>query len=112
MPKYSIIVPVYNRPNEIDELLESLTHQTVKEFEVLVIEDGSSEKCEERVKKYADSLDVHYFYKENSGQGFSRNFGFERAKGEWLIVFDSDCVIPKNYLQQVEEHLAKESLDA
>lgn len=112
MPKYSIIVPVYNRPNEIEELLESLTAQTVTYFEVLVIEDGSEDKCDQIVAKYVDQLDVHYFFKENSGQGFSRNYGFERARGEWLIVFDSDCVIPENYLETVENHLAGEPLDA
>ncbi len=112
MPMYSIIVPVYNRPNEIDELLESLTAQTVTDFEVLVIEDGSEDKCDQVVAEYVDQLDVHYFFKENSGQGFSRNYGFERAKGEWLIVFDSDCVIPENYLEIVENHLADEPLDA
>jgi glycosyltransferase involved in cell wall biosynthesis len=111
-PAYSIIIPVYNRPDEIDELLESLTHQTVTDFEVLVIEDGSTRTCETIVKGYVDRLNVQYFFKENTGQGFSRNFGFERAEGDWLIVFDSDCVIPADYLAKVEKSLKIHPLDA
>ena len=110
--KYSVIIPVYNRPDEIDELLDSLTKQTFTDFEVLVVEDGSSLKCEDIVSRYADRLNVSYFFKENSGQGFSRNFGFERAKGEWLIVFDSDCLIPKNYFKIVDDYLASHDIDA
>jgi len=109
---YSIIIPVYNRPEEIDELLESLTHQTFKRFEVIVVEDGSTLRCEDIVEKYKEQLNIHYFFKENSGQGFSRNFGFERAKGEWLIVFDSDCLIPKDYLAKVDHHIKEHPLDA
>lgn len=112
MPKYSIIIPVFNRPQEINELLQSLLDQTIKDFEVLVVEDGSSEKCEDIVAEYESKLDVHYFYKENSGQGFSRNFGFDRAKGDWLLVFDSDCLIPSDYLEKVENHLELDDLDA
>ncbi|WP_420575901.1 glycosyltransferase [Ekhidna sp.] len=112
MPKYSIIIPVFNRPDEIDELLESLVDQTCKDFEVLVIEDGSTRKCDDVISKYTESLDISYFYKENSGQGFSRNYGFERAKGEWLIVFDSDCIIPTNYLEEVEKFLKINKIDA
>lgn len=111
-PKYSIIIPVFNRPEEIDELLESLTQQTVKDFEVLIIEDGSTISCEAQVEGYKNRLNVNYYYKENSGQGFSRNYGFERAKGEWLIVFDSDCIIPPNYFESVNEFLESTELDA
>ncbi|MEQ9229880.1 MAG: glycosyltransferase [Cyclobacteriaceae bacterium] len=112
MPKYSVIIPVYNRPEEVDELLESLTKQTFQDFEVLIIEDGSTLKCEDRVAKFQDQLSIQYFFKENSGQGFSRNYGFERATGEWFIVFDSDCLIPANYFEKVENHLKSENLDA
>jgi len=111
-PKYSIIIPVYNRSQEVDELLESLTKQTFQDFEVLIIEDGSTEKCESVVGKYSSELSVQYFFKENSGQGFSRNYGFERAKGTWFLVFDSDCLIPKNYLQTVDDQLRTNELDA
>ena len=105
MPKYSIIVPVYNRPDEVGELLESLTFQTNTDFEILIIEDGSNLKCDKVVEEYREKLSVKYYFKENSGQGFSRNYGFERAKGNWLIVFDSDCIIPENYLKVVDEYL-------
>ena len=109
---YSVIIPVYNRPEEVDELLTSLRHQTYKIFEVLIIEDGSSNKCDKVVEKYKDQLAVTYFFKENTGQGFTRNYGFERAKGDYLIVFDSDCIIPDHYFQAINEFLDKNPLDA
>lgn len=111
-PTYSIVIPVYNRPEEIDELLESLTHQTIKDFEVIIVEDGSTKRCEEVITRYTNRLAIRYFFKENSGQGFSRNFGFEKANGEWLIVFDSDCLIPSDYLSKVDQYLKKHPLDA
>lgn len=109
---YSIIIPVYNRPDEVDELLASLTRQSYTNFEVLIIEDGSNKPCEEIVNLYVDRLDIQYFYKENSGQGFSRNYGYERARGEYFIVFDSDCLIPKHYFAAVEKQLDSDFLDA
>jgi glycosyltransferase involved in cell wall biosynthesis len=109
---FSIIIPLYNRPQEIKELLETLTLQTYKDFEVLVIEDGSVNDAEEIVKGFADKLNVRYFKKQNEGQGFTRNFGFERAKGDYFIIFDSDCLIPENYLQIVNDHLDTSWLDA
>ncbi|MBR1687847.1 MAG: glycosyltransferase [Prevotella sp.] len=104
--KYSIIVPVFNRPDEVDELLESLCAQTVKDFEVIIVEDGSKEKCEDVCNKYANALALHYYYKENSGPGQSRNYGAERAQGEYLIVLDSDVVVPPGYLTAVDAALA------
>lgn len=109
---YSIIVPVYNRPQEVDELLESLSHQTYANFETLIIEDGSDLPCKEVVEKYKDRLNLSYFYKENSGQGFSRNFGFDHANGDYFIVFDSDCLIPSHYLETVNNYLTNHWLDA
>ena len=100
--KYSIIVPVFNRPDEVDELLESLCHQEVKDFEVIIVEDGSKKPCKDVCDKYAGILDLHYYFKENSGPGQSRNYGAERAQGDWLIVLDSDVVLPKGYLSSVE----------
>ena len=91
--KYSIIVPVFNRPDEVDELLESLTRQTLKNFEVVIVEDGSKIPCKDVCDKYANILDLHYYAKPNSGPGQSRNYGAERANGEWLIVLDSDLNI-------------------
>ncbi|MBL6448030.1 glycosyltransferase [Fulvivirga sp. 29W222] len=112
MRLYSVIIPVYNRPDEVDELLESLTRQTYNHFEVLVVEDGSSKRCDGIVEKYTNKLRLTYFYKPNSGQGFSRNFGFEKAKGDFLVVFDSDCIIPDHYFETVEKYLDKHQLDA
>ena len=110
--KYSIIVPVYNRPDEVDELLESLSNQTLKDFEVIVVEDGSGKPCKDVCDKYADILALHYHTKENSGPGQSRNYGAERAKGEWLIILDSDVVLPEGYLAatDVADYLAKKGL--
>ncbi|MBQ6652388.1 MAG: glycosyltransferase [Prevotella sp.] len=102
---YSIIVPVYNRPDEVDELLQSLTTQTEKDFEVIIVEDGSAQKCEDVCKRYADILDLHYYYKENSGPGQSRNYGAERARGDYLIILDSDVVLPESYLSNVRKNL-------
>ena len=108
--KYSIIVPVFNRPDEVDELLESLCRQKVKDFEVLIVEDGSQRDCKAVVDKYADRLDVKYFMKPNSGPGQSRNYGAERANGEWLIVLDSDVVLPEGYLAAVDVRIKNEEL--
>jgi len=91
---YSIIVPVFNRPDEVDELLDSLTRQTLTDFEVVIVEDGSQQPCETVCKKYADRLDLHYFAKANSGPGQSRNYGVERAKGDYVIILDSDVIRP------------------
>ena len=101
--KYSIIVPVYNRPDEVDELLQSLTEQELKDFEVVIVEDGSQKPCKDVCDKFANILDLHYYVKENGGPGQARNYGAERARGEWLIILDSDVVLPKGYLKAVEE---------
>ena len=101
--KYSIIIPVYNRPDEVDELLESLKNQTLKDFEVVVVEDGSEKTCKEEAEKYARVMDVKYYSKKNSGPGPSRNYGVERANGEYVLILDSDCVLPEGYLQNREE---------
>ena len=100
--KYSIIIPVYNRPDEVDELLTSLCEQKVKDFEVIVVEDGSQRDCKAVTEKYADRLDVKYFMKPNSGPGQSRNYGAERAQGDYLIILDSDVVLPPGYLEAVD----------
>ena len=110
--RYSVIIPVYNRPEEVDELLDSLTTQAFKNFEVLIIEDGSTKPCKMVVEKYRGQLDISYYQKENSGQGFTRNYGFERAAGDYFIVFDSDCIIPPRYFRSLDAHLDREPLDA
>ena len=104
--KYSIIVPVYNRPDEVDELLQSLCEQTVKDFEVIIVEDGSINPCKDVCNKYAGILSLHYYAKENSGPGQSRNYGAERANGEYVIILDSDVVLPQGYLQAVDNALS------
>ncbi|MBC8987667.1 glycosyltransferase [Pedobacter sp. N36a] len=109
---FSIIIPLYNRPQEIDELLTTLTKQTYLQFEVLVIEDGSTNDAKDIVAKYENKLDIKYFFKPNAGQGFARNYGFERAKGDYFVIFDSDCLIPEDYLETVKDYLFEHHLDA
>lgn len=112
MVKYSIVIPVFNRPDEVEELLNSLAKQRYRNFEIVIIEDGSTEPCKNVVDKYSGDLTIRYFFKENTGPGLSRNFGMEKAEGEYIILFDSDCLIPEDYLEKVEEHLAVKPLDA
>ncbi len=109
---FSLIIPVYNRPDEVAELLESLAQTTYeKAFEVVIVEDGSLLDCKAVVEKYATSLDIAYYFKENSGPGASRNYGMQRAKGDYFIIFDSDCIIPDNYLEEVEKALSQKYVD-
>ena len=110
--KYSFIIPVYNRPDEVDELLDSLTRQTFREFEVVVVEDGSVVPCKDIVDKYADRLSIHYYNKANSGPGQTRNYGVDRANGEYMLILDSDCILPDRYLEAVESELEKQKADA
>ena len=110
--RYSVIVPVYNRPTEVDELLGSLCKQTLKDFEVIVVEDGSTEKSDTVCDQYKDRLDLKYYYKENTGPGPSRNYGAERSNGEYLIILDSDVIVPDNYLENIQKELDREPCDA
>ena len=110
--KYSFVVPVYNRPDEVDELLDSLCGQTMQGFEVLIIEDGSSVPCQDVVEKYASRLDVKYFVKPNSGPGQTRNYGVERASGDYVLILDSDVVLPPDYLVEVDKELSANPCDA
>lgn len=110
--KYSIIIPVFNRPDEVDELLESLTNQVFHDFEIIIVEDGSIKSCKEVCEKYVNRLDLHYYIKENSGPGQSRNYGADRAQGEYLIVLDSDVVLPEGYLKAIDNELKASSCDA
>ncbi|MBQ7489962.1 MAG: glycosyltransferase [Bacteroidales bacterium] len=109
--RLSIIVPVYNRPDEVAELLESLSHQTNKNFEVLVIEDGSTLKCDKVCKKYEDKLNLHYYFKPNSGRSETRNYGMNHANGNYFIIFDSDCIMPEGYVELVTKHLTTSYVD-
>jgi glycosyltransferase involved in cell wall biosynthesis len=109
---FSLIIPVYNRPDEVDELLESLSKLDYNEkFEIVIVEDGSSVKCKEVIQKYEDKLTISYYYKENSGPGDSRNYGMKMANGDYFIIFDSDCIIPKEYLTEVSNALKKSYVD-
>ncbi len=112
MAYFSLIIPVYNRPDEVRELLDSLTLQRCKDFEVVVVEDGSQVPCDQVVESYRDRLDIRYYNKPNSGPGQSRNYGAERATGEYLIVLDSDCIIPEGYLDAVKAELQAAPADA
>ena len=112
--KYSIIIPVYNRPEECEELLQSLSQQTFPkaDFEVIVVEDGSERTCEQECEKYCQQLDIHYFRKENGGPGMARNYGVEHAQGDYVIILDSDVVLPQGYLEEVEKELTAQPCDA
>ena len=110
--KYSVIIPVYNRPDEARELLESLCAQTCRDFEVVIVEDGSAIPCKEVAEAYADRLDIHYYVKENGGPGRARNYGVERARGEYVLILDSDAVLPEGYIAAVEDELEREPADA
>ncbi len=110
-PRFSVIVPVYNRVDEVDDLLKSLSAQSLKNFEVVIVEDGSTVKCESVVKAAAGAVDVKYFYKENEGRSIARNHGLERASGDYFIFFDSDCVIPPDYFATLTEELDANPVD-
>lgn len=111
-PQYSIIIPVYNRPQEVEDLLQSLIAQETKDFEVIIVEDGSTNRCDLVVDRYRDKLAIQYFFKPNSGPGPSRNFGFSQARGRYFVVFDSDCIIPSGYFKAVEKSLSNNHWDA
>lgn len=109
---YSFIVPVYNRPDEVDELLESLAVMSfAAPFEVVIVEDGSTQKADKVVERYREKLDMSYYDKPNSGPGDSRNYGMQRAKGNYFIILDSDCILPKHYLSEVDTFLQQNYVD-
>ncbi len=109
---YSFVIPVFNRPDEIDELLQSLTLQDyTSDFEVVIVEDGSTLPSDTVVSKYKNKLNITYLSKENTGPGDSRNYGMKHAKGNYFIILDSDCILPKHYLTAVNNSLAKEYVD-
>lgn len=112
MSKYSIIVPVFNRPDEVDELLESLSKQSFRDFEVIIVEDGSDIDCKQIVESYQSELNLHYHLISNSGPGLARNHGASKAKGEWLIFLDSDTLIPEKYLTSINDFIDSNNIDA
>lgn len=111
MCRFSVIVPVYNRISEVEDLLESLASQICKDFEVVIVEDGSSQRCDGVVDRYAGKIDISYYYKENEGRSIARNYGLERAKGDYFVFFDSDCVIPQEYFDTLSKALDNKPLD-
>lgn len=111
MKAFSVIVPVYNRVDEIRELLDSLAAQTCRNFEVIIVEDGSTEPCREVVEEFIPRLDVKYYFKANEGRSIARNYGMEHSSGHMLVFFDSDCVIPPRYFETLSEISAKEPID-
>ena len=110
--KYSVIVPVYNRPDEVDELLRSLSAQTYKDMEVIIVEDGSTKPCEDIVRRHAAELRLRYYKKENGGPGPARNCGARHSAADYLIFLDSDCILPQGFLEAVDEELDREACDA
>lgn len=112
VPQFSVVIPVYNRAQELTEILTSLTTQTYQDFDVIIVEDGSTNTCEHVVDLFRDKLKVSYFFKSNSGPGPSRNFGFARARGNYFVVFDSDCILPPHYFDSVVKSLAVNKWDA
>ena len=108
---FSIIIPIYNRPDELDELLQCIVNQNFKQFEVIVIEDGSKIRCDKIVEKYQAKIDIKYFYQENTGQGFARNLGLKKAVGDYFIILDSDALLEPNYLETVAKEIDNQQLD-
>ena len=111
--RFSIIIPVYNRPEELDELLESILAQNpFTNPEIIVVEDGSVKTSSSIVKKHEESLNIKYCFKKNSGPGDSRNYGMDRASGDYFILLDSDCILPEDYLSNIETALKNDYVDA
>lgn len=111
-PFLSLIIPVYNRIFEIDELLDSLNRQHQKNFEVIIVEDGSTDPCDLVVDLCKDLLNISYYVIPNGGPGNARNYGAAKSKGNYLIVLDSDCVLPPDYIQSVYTELQRTDADA
>ncbi|MEG1585583.1 MAG: glycosyltransferase [Bacteroidales bacterium] len=111
MPYFSIIIPVYNRPEEMKELLDSLAAQSYKDFEIVVIEDGSTRKCDSLLNSYRSRMEITYFFKPNTGQSDSRTIGMTKATGSYFLFFDSDCIIPPDYLSIVKNRLDNDYVD-
>lgn len=110
-PDISIIVPVYNRPDEVEDLLHSLAQQTDPDFEIVLVEDGSTLRCDSQAREYVDKLRLQYFYKENEGRSIARNYGIDRANGDFLVFVDSDCILPPDYIEQLKNQLIENPAD-
>ena len=108
---YSFIIPVYNRPEEVAELLESLSLQEYTDFEVVIVEDGSTIPCTDVIEAYKDLLNINYLVKANTGPGKSRNYGMQDATGDYFLILDSDCIVPPGYLKEVNVALSTDYVD-
>lgn len=106
-PAFSIIVPVYDRPDEIEDLMRSLAAQTDKGFEIVIVEDGSKTTCKSEAERYSSAVDLQYFYKSNEGRSIARNYGMERARGDFFIFVDSDCILPPDYIANLRKALER-----
>lgn len=109
---FSFIIPVYNRPSEVFELLTSLSKQSIQDFEVILVEDGSTDRCEKIAAQFQNKISIRYFFQENQGQGFARNFGMSQAKGDFFVILDSDVILPEDYLFVLKEAILSRNLDA
>ena len=109
---FSFIIPVYNRPDEVEELL--ISFKALKgdlPFEIVIVEDGSQLDCKSVIAQFEDDLDISYYFKPNSGPGDSRNYGMQKAKGNYFIILDSDCLLPSQYLVTVNSYLSSNYVD-
>ncbi len=109
--RFSLVIPVYNRPDEVRELLDSLMAAAVKPHEIILVEDGSDKPCKAVVEQYMNSLHLRYIVKENSGPGLSRNEGAALASGDYIIFIDSDCLIPDGYFSAISSYLTAHPVD-
>lgn len=107
----SIIVPVYNRPDEINDLLKSLAEQSDPDFEIILVEDGSTVKCDDQARQFVSKLNLQYFYKENEGRSIARNYGIEHAHGNFFVFVDSDCILPPDYIASLKRELYENPTD-
>lgn len=108
--KFSIIVPVYNRSEEINEFLNSLKNQTDRDFEVIIMEGTCVDSCKKVIDRYSDCLNIKFF-EENTGRSTRRNNGMALASGDYFLLFDSDCILPPQYISIVRKCLSNNYLD-
>jgi len=110
--KITVIIAIYNRKDELFELLNSLSHQTDKDFEVIIVDDGSKIDLRHTADLFKETLEIQFFRKENSGPGLSRNYGAKRAKNDWLVFVDSDVIVETDYIENIKKNLAETPCDA
>ena len=111
-PTISIIIAIFNRKDELFELLNSLSHQTDKDFEVIIVDDGSKIALLPTVQLFESQLDIKFFRIDNSGPGLSRNYGAKRAKNDWLVFVDSDVIVETDYIENIKKNLTENPCDA